>query len=85
MGGEDYSGMGGGSSYGQGTGSFGLTGDPQDRTQVSSTTSHDVPVELYGIIYIYNPVDKELQDRLKEQTQEEGLTGTVQPDTSAPG
>jgi len=54
-----------------------------NRVQVSSTTSHDVPIELYGIIYIYNPVD---QDRLGiEQSQEGGLTGPVQPETDTPG
>lgn len=87
MGEENYSTDGGsGPSYGGGMNNFGSAmGDLANRTQVSSTTTHDVPVELYGIIYIYNPVDKELQDRLKERTQEEGLTGTVQPDTSEPG
>ena len=85
---EDYSTDTGGGypSFGGGMGNFGSTmGDVKNRTQISSTTSHDVPVELYGIIYIYNPVDKELQDRLKERTQGEGLTGTVQPETGAPG
>jgi hypothetical protein len=56
--------------------------DLRNRTQISSTTSHDVPVELYGIIYIYNPVD---QDRLGIKQSQEGLTGPVQPETNAPG
>jgi hypothetical protein len=34
-------------------------GDLSKRTIVSSTTSNDLPVELWGIIYIYNPVDRE--------------------------
>lgn len=33
-------------------------GDMRGRVQVSSTSAYDLPVELYGIIYIYNPVDK---------------------------
>ena len=57
--------------------------DLRNRVQISSTTSHDVPVELYGIIYIYNPVD---QDRLgNEQSEEGGLTGPVQPESGTPG
>jgi len=87
-------GLGGGYGSGGGMGepSFGdgMSGlggpqeDVENRTQISTTTSHDVPVELYGIIYIYNPVDQELQDRLKERTQQ-GLTGLAQPDTSSQG
>lgn len=39
---------------------MGMPGQEQnlkDRTTVASTSAHDVPVEIYGIIYIYNPVD----------------------------
>lgn len=46
----------GGSPYG-GSGGMG-TQSLADRQIVSSTTSYDVPVEIYGIIYIYNPVDR---------------------------
>lgn len=85
--GDNYS-TDGGTAYPSGSGgmgSFSPLENLEGRSQISSTTSHDVPVELYGIIYIYNPVDKELQDRLKERTQGDGLTGPVQPDTGAPG
>lgn len=84
MTGEDYSPDDGGGypSHG-GPGAFGPSlGDLKNRSQISSTTSHDVPVELYGIIYIYNPPD---QDRLGIEQAQEGLTGTMQPDASAPG
>lgn len=70
-------------SYGEGGG--GMTpseGNLSGRSQISSTTPHDVPVELYGIIYIYNPVDR---DRLGIEQTQEGLTGPVQPETSAAG
>jgi hypothetical protein len=64
FGGEgDY--MGGFGDYGDESydesdyGDSGLLGNLESRTKVSSTSVHDVPVEFYGIIYIYNPVDKE--------------------------
>jgi hypothetical protein len=37
------------------------------------TTRYDVPVEVYGIIYIYNPVDR---NKLGETTAPT-LTGTA--------
>ena len=71
------------SMYPGGMGGLGPSfGDMAGRSRVSSTTSHDVPVELYGIIYIYNPPDR---DRLGIEQTQEGLTGAVQPDTTAPG
>ncbi|MCY2994117.1 MAG: hypothetical protein NTY19_40500 [Planctomycetota bacterium] len=45
-------GMGMGSGPGMGT------ADMTKRSQVSSASDYDVTVELQGIIYIYNPVDK---------------------------
>ncbi len=76
--GGDYPSGGGGSSS-----LMPSAEDLWNRVQISSTTSHDVPVELYGIIYIYNPVD---QDRLgNEQSEEGGLTGPVQPESGTPG
>jgi hypothetical protein len=36
----------------------GGTGDLTKRVQVSSASDYDVTIELQGIIYIYNPVDK---------------------------
>ena len=54
---EEGYGMGGmtyGGDYGSTTGA-----NIKDRKEVSSTTNYDVPVEVYGIIYIYNPVDEQ--------------------------
>jgi hypothetical protein len=51
------------------------------RREVSSTTKYDVPVEVYGIIYIYNPVDG---NKLGiEQVQ--ALTGTIPAVTPTAG
>jgi hypothetical protein len=76
-----FGGMGSGPMMGGDVGYGSMGGDMRERTQVSSTTSHDVPVEIYGIIYIYNPVDKErlgLQDTTS-------LTGTVPADETPAG
>lgn len=54
--------MGGpmGMPYGAGAGGgFMPGGDLKGRTVSSSNPVYDIPVELYGIIYIYNPVAKE--------------------------
>lgn len=81
--GEESDGGSGQSMYPGAMGGLGPSfGDMAGRNRVSSTTSHDVPVELYGIIYIYNPPDR---DRLGIEQTQEGLTGAVQPDTTAPG
>lgn len=50
---DDYD-MGGG-GYDEGYGTAGR----RQRTEISRTTSYDVPIELYGIIYLYNPVDEQ--------------------------
>jgi hypothetical protein len=56
--GPGYGGPGYGTGYDQG--GAGLSPDAmRNRTQISSTTSFDIPVEIYGIIYIYNPVDQQ--------------------------
>jgi hypothetical protein len=60
MGGMGYGSEGyGQGGYGYGEGGYGSTAgmNVKDRREVSSTTKYDVPVEVYGIIYIYNPVD----------------------------
>jgi hypothetical protein len=63
----------GGPSYGEG---FGTSAENlRERTEVSSTSAYDVPVEIYGIIYIYNPVDREKLGL----DQQPALTGPVQP------
>ena len=64
-------GMGSGMGYGMGSGMGGAQ-NIKDRTTVASTSQHDVPVEIYGIIYIYNPVDGEKLGLDQQPT----LTGT---------
>lgn len=65
-------GMYGGGMYGGGMygGSGASTADMKDRQVVSSTSNYDVPVELYGLIYIYNPVDREKLGIAEEVAQE---------------
>ena len=69
MGGPDYSAPG----YGAGLSMPGQEQKLAERTAVSATSVHDVPVEIYGIIYIYNPVDEK---KLGLDTQP-ALTGTA--------
>ncbi len=76
------SGMGGGYGMGgEGMGGYGMgQGQPiKDRTDIAVTSQHDVPVEIYGIIYIYNPVDEK---KLGLESQQPALTGTVPPATA---
>ena len=47
----------------------------KDRTTIASTSQNDVPVEIYGIIYIYNPVD----EKKLGLDQQPALTGTTPP------
>ena len=61
--------------YGMGMGMPGQEQRLKDRTTVASTSAHDVPVEIYGIIYIYNPVD----EKKLGLEQQSGLTGTTPP------
>ena len=42
---------------------------------LASTSQNDVPVEIYGIIYIYNPVD----EKKLGLDQQPALTGTTPP------
>jgi hypothetical protein len=50
----------GGMPYGPGAGGGFLPGgELKGRSVSSSNPAYDIPVELYGIIYIYNPVAKE--------------------------
>lgn len=67
--GPDYSTPG----MGAGLGMPGQEGKLAERTSVSPTSAHDVPVEIYGIIYIYNPVD----EKKLGLDQQPGLTGTA--------
>jgi hypothetical protein len=76
MGGAGYSPPGygaemGGSGYGMG----GQAANVKDRTNLASTSQNDVPVEIYGIIYIYNPVDEQKLGLDQQPT----LTGTTPP------
>ena len=64
---------------GMGMGMPGQEQNLKDRTTVASTSAHDVPVEIYGIIYIYNPVD----EKKLGLEQQPGLTGTA-PAPAAP-
>jgi hypothetical protein len=80
MGGAGYSPPGygtemGGSAYGMG----GQAANIKDRTNLASTSQNDVPVEIYGIIYIYNPVD----EKKLGLDQQPGLTGTAPPATTS--
>jgi hypothetical protein len=72
--------MGGGyaSPYGAGSGMGGAQ-NIKDRTTVASTSQNDVPVEIYGIIYIYNPVD----EKKVGLDQQPALTGTMPPPAAA--
>jgi hypothetical protein len=75
----------GGSGYpstesGMGMGMPGQEQNLKDRTTVAATSVHDVPVEIYGIIYIYNPVD----EKKLGLEQQPGLTGTAAPAAAAP-
>jgi hypothetical protein len=58
VGGAEMYGAGGYGASGMGMGMGMGAGAAKDRVKLSSTSVHDVPVEIYGIIYIYNPVDK---------------------------
>ena len=71
MGGTGYGEEGyGQEGYGYGsTGAANVTG----RREISSTTKYDVPVEVYGIIYVYNPPDG---NKLGIE-QVPALTGTI--------
>jgi hypothetical protein len=77
-GGMPGAGMGEYNPGGYGTG---LEAPKEGRVEISSTSPHDVPVEIYGIIYIYNPVDK--QKLGLEQVP--ALTQTLQPTASPVG
>ncbi len=66
--------------YGMGMGTPGQEQRLKDRTMVASTSAHDVPVEIYGIIYIYNPVD----EKKLGLEQQPGLTGTSPPAAPPP-
>jgi len=89
-GGSAYGGGGSGGASQYGTGGA-LSGDDiKSRAEVSATTIHDVPVELYGIIYIYNPVDRdrlgiEESSETPETSETPSLTGPAQPVMGAPG
>ena len=65
---------------GYGAGGYGA-GSLRERSQMSSTSKHDVPVEIYGIIYIYNPVDR----RKLGLDQDPVLTGPVEPEATPTG
>ena len=65
----------GGSGYGMG----GQAANIKDRTTLASTSQNDVPVEIYGIIYIYNPVD----EKKLGLDQQPALTGTTPPAAAA--
>lgn len=80
----------GGMDYGMGTGmtspygaGFGMGGGPgiKERTTVASTSQHDVPVEIYGIIYIYNPVDEQKLG-LDQQPALTGVPSSVEASAS---
>ena len=70
-GGDSYGGMSGMGYGGEGYGT--MAGGGRGRREVGMTTRYDVPVEVYGIIYIYNPVDR---NKLGETTAPT-LTGTA--------
>lgn len=76
MGGSGYP----STDYGMGMGMPGQEQNLKDRTTVAATSVHDVPVEIYGIIYIYNPVD----EKKLGLEQQPGLTGTAAPAAAAP-
>ena len=65
---------------GYGAGGYGA-GNVRDRNQLSSTSKHDVPVEIYGIIYIYNPVDR----KKLGLDQDPVLSGPVEPEAAPTG
>ncbi len=71
MGGPGYESPGYGAGMGTGMGQENL----KNRTTISATSANDVPVEIYGIIYIYNPVD----EKKLGLDQQPALTGTAPP------
>jgi hypothetical protein len=73
MGGMGMGGMMDEGAYGEyGSGMGGMASGGRGRQQVGATSRYDVPVEVYGIIYIYNPVDRTKLG----VTQAPTLTGT---------
>ena len=74
MGGGSYPGMGGGGSYPGG-------GDPggSGSTAATSDSPYDATVEIYGIIYIYNPVDPAKLGIEKEKPAASEAAATGEP------
>lgn len=71
------SGGGGGGESGGLMGGFGMMGSSQfgggNRNQAASGSGYDLPIELYGIVYIYNPViDKLNVEKLEAGDEEAG-------------
>jgi hypothetical protein len=73
--GGDMGGMMGGMMGGSGMMGSGMMGGAGGRG-LSDDSPFDVDVELYGIMYIYNPVDRE---KLGKKLDEPGANGTLAP------
>lgn len=89
-GGDDYGGGGyGGGGYedeaGAGMETYGGRGGARGKTDPDEKI-FEVPVEIYGIIYIYNPVNKELLGVEEgDLSEEEGLDENLGETASLPG
>ena len=51
--------MGGGDRYGEGTGASGYMGGGPTAQNRGQQTTYDMPIEIQGIIYVFNPPDRE--------------------------
>jgi hypothetical protein len=83
--------LGGGGGFGDGEGEgdegmgFGAGGGS---TAFSDVSLYDLPVEIYGMVYIYNPISTRLQGAASQVTAETDLDGSTPAattdDTSTP-
>ena len=84
----DGSSFGMGSGMGEGPG--GYEGGDGSSGAFSDVSPYDLPVEIYGMVYIYNPISLRLQEATSQVTADTDLEGsTTTPtapvdDTSAP-
>ena len=84
----DGSSFGMGSGMGEGPG--GYEGGDGSSGAFSDVSPYDLPVEIYGMVYIYNPISPRLQEATSQVTADTDLEGsTTTPtapvdDTSAP-
>jgi len=81
--------LGGGGGFGDGEGDEGMGfGAGGGSTAFSDVSPYDLPVEIYGMVYIYNPISPRLQKAASQVTAETDLDGATPAaptdDTSTP-